>query len=307
MAAALGVGLFLLVSPPVEREAHLSVVRDGEQANIESSMRHLCWIESGVTGLNELLPGLDVERRREILQTADSLGCLSQLAPSIQASYFIIEADGTGHVEKAMSFEEAALEPALEAIEYTDPAVARRGATVLAVLARRLTPDQQQRTAAALDNLPPSSERTELARRLRLVPPGPGPGAETETTMGKEEDVRAEPFAGAGAGSDFESFKLREPTLEIESDGLLFAAPADPDAESADEREDDDVHEEEPREPEEVVSDGDDEPDDAQGTQDESAVAPSPPPRSGKPKRGVAPAEESSDAGTSPEDGGDDG
>lgn len=258
MATALGVVLFLLVAPAVERDAHLAIVRDGEEGRLENSLRHLCWIGSGVTGLNELLPTLPIERRLLVLRHAVALDCLNQLQPRIRASYYIIDPEGARNLEKAVGYETEAIDPALEALASHDADVAKRGALVLAALARRMNGGQQTRAIERLREMPPSEERDRLARRLGLDPSVLRGAASGETGFAKdratseailwestkrEEELLKERDAGAAvdAGADIAPAveaegdveadplvpPLREPTLEPPRSRVLYQRATD--------------------------------------------------------------------------------
>ena len=173
LTLAIGVGLFVLIAPAVEREAHIATIRTGEPDEFENALRHLCWIRSGVEQLDQLIPTLDLHRRRAVLREVVDLGCLDQLQPEVRATYYLVDAEGARNLEKAVGYERAAVAPALEALADSDPEFARRGALVIAALFRRLTDVEKRSAAELVGRLPDGAERRLLEHRLGIAPPPP--------------------------------------------------------------------------------------------------------------------------------------
>lgn len=139
LAVLIGVGLFLLVSPAVEQEAHLRKIAAGGPVEVTTALRHLCWLRPGVTSLNDLLAELTLERRLAVLAAAHEIGCVDELAPTHQA----LHALAYQGVDRGVGFAEQAVDPAIDLLESPDPAVADRALAALLILEPRWTDPQR--------------------------------------------------------------------------------------------------------------------------------------------------------------------
>lgn len=245
LAVTIGVGAFLLLAPSVEREAHLAVVRSGEPENIGGSLRHLCWIRSGVQGLDELLPTLPLDRRVIVLREAESLGCLDQLAPRNRATYYIMDPEGAQNLEKAIGYQRDAIEPALEALNAGDEQTQKQAALVLASLSRLLNSSEQRRAIDLAERLANGVERRMLAERLGLAP-----AAEEPTPLPVEVSEELQQVAEPAVIEELVP-RLEPPSFEPPAAGVLFRADAEKRPEDAEAPADDPVELDEPEEPEE--------------------------------------------------------
>lgn len=185
---AIGLGLFLLVSPAVEREAHLATLRDPAHADVEHAVRKLCWTRPGREGLDQTLPEIEIAHRVQILAAIAAEGCLDELDVQMRVTHHLHRKEPGGELY-AIGAGAVAIEPALEALKSTDSEkVARAAATLSALLdsvddKQRATIESRLRTAPdseAVSNLraamapaaPPASPTTSLVLpQLRLAPP----------------------------------------------------------------------------------------------------------------------------------------
>lgn len=228
LAFAFGTGLFLLIFPAGERVRHLAMVRDGNLAALPNALRHLCWIRKGQESLNETIPELPLDRRRAVLREARAQGCVRQLSPQIQASYFILEGEIAGGLEHAIAFERDAIGPGFEALESSDPRLRKRGVFVVATMSSLLTPAERDRAMGILERLPAGSERRLLAMKLRPEEDVP-PDGEAWLSVDRQDEASRDDDADDAA--DLEGWdvpvRLEEPQLRVPRGGVLFQAEAD--------------------------------------------------------------------------------
>lgn len=250
ISLAVGLALFLVLSPAVEREAYLAQIRD-PQARWDSAMLHLCWIEPGRAGLNASLPDLDHGHRIGVLEEARKVGCLNLLAPALQAQYWIWNPDVEGAKGEAIALGRESVEPALGAVESSAASgagpVRRHAVDVLVALQAELEDAEVARmTAAGVDE--------ELAGlTARFGGPDAGDGGESfdaggadlatdssdagtdESDVGADDggadgdDAAAIETAAPSGPGEIPRLRLREPRLEVKSPGVLFAADSDGD------------------------------------------------------------------------------
>lgn len=240
LAALIGTALFLLVAPAVEQEAHLRSVRQGEPQEILEALRRLCWVRSGVEGLNETLAQLPVERRLLVLEQVSTLGCLDQLSPEHHVESMLGQPDG---VDRAVGFADHAVEPATELLTAADESVASRAAQALVILLPRTNATQRSRIAGLLATAPNSGSFQDLRERLAtvsgaetVVSPSldvglddPGPDTESDPAdlgTATEDASTLVPDAGE-AGEPEEPLvpALKMPTLERPRGAVLYRAP----------------------------------------------------------------------------------
>lgn len=237
LAAALGGALFLLVHPAVELDGHLRTVRDGDPAATREALRRLCWLGPGVAALNQTLPELESARRAAVLREAQALGCLTQLTPSLQATYYLFD---TEDVERVVGFTAAAVEPALEVLASGDADQRWRAARALSLLDAHWSFAQRTRIEELLTTLTPGRAVEELrggmAGERAKTPPAEVPVEPPEPPQ--EEITAGEPVQDMGLPDEPLVPDLVQPTLVAPRMGVLYRQAAAPQEEVAEAVED---------------------------------------------------------------------
>ncbi|MEM1348679.1 MAG: hypothetical protein AAGI01_09005 [Myxococcota bacterium] len=172
VALGLLVFLFVFVGPWVERNAHLielDYLEDPER--VESGLRTLCRTDIGKKELNANLAARDVAERVRIVAVAAKLSCLDELDPGFRAEYYLYDEEH-GDTAQVVAQSVDAIEPAIEALGFSESLPRERAARALFALAEMLDGDQRTRALKRLEETP-EGEREEASRSLlaTLAPP----------------------------------------------------------------------------------------------------------------------------------------
>ncbi len=243
LAVLSGAALFLLVAPAVEQEAHLRAVRGSDPAAVTEALRRLCWVRTGVQGLDELLTTLPPDHRNEVLGRASDLGCLKELAPEHRATYFLMR---DGEVDRAAGFAEAAIGPAIELLDAHDPAQRERAAEVLLIVSARLSPTQRARVVSGIEGRESSKFVDALRIALGATAPTTTAPLAAPPDMGQVEDLSVATEVDSGQAPDAARVvdhvpdrlvpALKAPTMDVPPMGVLYRptpAPKKPPAPAA--------------------------------------------------------------------------
>lgn len=169
VSLAVGITLFLLLAPAVEREAYLAQIESGDSDSLESAVLHLCWIAPGREGMHATLMKMEPEPRLAVLEEAKAQGCLELLHPELQAA----------HAAGLEPPEAADAEEPVQDDEPVEPEMIAR-----AVSTAEETVVDAVESSAEVDAQPPLDVDTP---RLRLRPPTLG--AETGGVLYRAEEA----------------------------------------------------------------------------------------------------------------------
>lgn len=233
ISLAVGLALFLVLFPAVEREAFLAQIRDPDSTKWSSAMLHLCWIEPGRDGLDASLPELGRQHRLGVLAEAQDVGCLDMLEPSLAAEYWIWQPEAASATQSAIGYGRSAIEPAFAALESERPAVVDHALQILSALDHELSEDQNDRLESARrEAMGPSEVPPQLADEPAPTSRSPAADPAADPAAGDfdaETDDVPDSNGRAAVPSEFPELDLRldEPTLRARNPGVLFAADPD--------------------------------------------------------------------------------
>lgn len=231
----LGLFVFLVVGPTIESKSHLEALEDlDDRDRLERGLRMLCNTSTNIKSLNDQLATKSLEQRNRITEVSQDLGCLDSLEPRYRAEHYLWQGDPSSAVDQAVAQGEAAIEPAIEALEAEGEevqVVRRRAMRALTALSGRLIRDHRQRIGQRLT----PEDSSAAARALRAAiglseeasPAEPDAGTDEPEVLDDEEAPRDE---DAAADEGVDDFQLGG-GLRLRLDGMggePAAAPTNP-------------------------------------------------------------------------------
>lgn len=238
LSIALGAFVFFAVGPMVERNAHLDAIEDlDDRERLERGLRTLCNTQQNIKLLNQQLAEKSRADRNRVTPLAKELGCLDKLDSTFQAEHHLWMGSEREAVDLAVASGEAAIEPAIEALEEEegrDDAVRERAMRALVALSARLLTDHKTRIEKRLadDDTSPAANALRSALGLEMPaakapetkPPETTPSAhDADMGHGSDHDMSGDMDADAdmgGADMDAEDVNLGSGSFRLRLDGL---------------------------------------------------------------------------------------
>lgn len=242
LSVALGAFVFFAVGPMVENNAHLDAIEDiDDRERLERGLRTLCNTQQNLKLLNEQLAEKTRADRNRVTPVAKELGCLEKLDPRFQAEHHLWMGEERDAVDGAVAQGDAALEPAIDALEASGEEgeaqakaqlVRERAMRALVALSAKLLNDHKTRISKRLTDRDTSPAAHALRAALGFehphapekVIPAPDPHAHD---AGAHDESHASDMGHADAGADadmdsadMDDVNLGSGSFRLKLDGL---------------------------------------------------------------------------------------
>ena len=242
LTAALALFAFLIVGPVIESNSHLEALEDlDNRERLERGLRMLCNTQQNISLLNAQLESKTREARNKVTPVAASLSCLEKLSPPFRAEHYLWTVTDGGAVSGAVAQAQAAIEPAIYALEAPDEAIRERAMRTLTALSDGLIGDHKSRIKKRLSERDRSPASFALRDSLGLphppeqpVIPAPAlreeldmsaPDAGEDAALGARADMDAD--MGEEPGDDMDTdFQFGDGALRLQLPGLSPRPPA---------------------------------------------------------------------------------
>lgn len=166
--------VFAIVGPWVEANAYLEALEDPQDRDrLERGLRTLCNTQPNIKLLNERLAEKPLSDRNIVTKAVEELGCLDSIEPTLLAEHYLWVSQSEDAVARATAQGDAAIEPAIAALEHGDERARHRAMSVFMALSGQLTRDHVLRIDKRLDEKDHSPETTALRITLKLEQPAP--------------------------------------------------------------------------------------------------------------------------------------